>query len=101
MDVHRAHLLVVEQIKEADITSPQVIVQDKLFPSIYKTPAAASGRSIKPHFPPLTTLLKNDYLLLSWQVLISISFHEFLSQIVNKIKASSEGSNPVGSNCIF
>jgi hypothetical protein len=88
MDVRRAHLLVFEQIKEADITNLQVIVMDKPFPSIYKAPPAA-GRSIKPHFPPLAIHLQNDFLLPLWQVLISISFCEFLSQIGNKIKAYS------------
>jgi hypothetical protein len=65
MDVHCAHLLAVEQIKEANITNPQVIVQDKLFPSMYKSPAGA-GSTIKPHCPPLAIPLKNYSLLLLW-----------------------------------
>jgi hypothetical protein len=86
MDVHRAHLLVFEQIKEADITNLQVIVLDKLSPSMYKRPALA-GRSTKPHFPPLVVPLKNDFLLLLCrQVRISIYFQEFLLQFGNKYK---------------
>jgi hypothetical protein len=100
MDVHRAHLLVFEQIKEADITNLQVIVLDKPFPSMYKAPAAA-GLSIKPHFPPLAIHLQNDFLLPLWQVLIRISSHEFLSQIGNKIKAYPGSSNPPGQFFFF
>ena len=66
MDVYRVRLFVVELIKEADITNLQVIVQDKLSPSMYKPPAASGHNIIKPHFQPVAMPLKNDSLLLFW-----------------------------------